>query len=570
VAKKKRILLILVFLLATLNRNSQNAHGQGAGVQYGLEWPGDGAVRRMLFWHNPFPIYDATYIFKVYPRKKTAQEFKYYTTFFWGNDGTYTWDNDNPNTYYGAHPYPVPAPNGPGQWEISVQSNDFTTGNEVEWNRWHTQAFRAWRESPTITHHEFYYDLPDTTKVIEWTVDHPDWAIQNPPTPAIVIGQAPNLDGQSWAGYPGWEEFNGIIRGIQIYSGLLTLNDIQAELQAPASTVAGQNRLWYLNLDPRPGDVSDKKGIGVPHNPSWDGETALEWANQTSPDTTPPAVTIEAPAHGSSAEGWIAVTASASDNIGVVGVQFKLDGANLSSEDTSEPYSVLWNTRGVANGPHTLTAIARDAAGNQTTATAVEVTVSNDSTQVTVTSPASGAIITSNSVQVTATVSRHVLGVQFKLDGANLATEDTSAPYSVLWDTTAAANGPHTLVAVAREVSGDLIASPAIDVTVNRDTAPPVVSMIEPADGATVSGLAVTVSASATDGIGVVGVQFKLDGHDLGAEDTTSPYSISWNPSQSAVGTHTLTAIARDEAGNQTTAGAITVRIRRASQLTSD
>jgi len=82
---------------------------------YGLEWPGDGSVRRMLYWHNPFPIYDATYIFKVYPRKKTSGPYRYYTTFFWGNDGSFTRDGGNANTYYGAHPYPIPAPSGPGQ-----------------------------------------------------------------------------------------------------------------------------------------------------------------------------------------------------------------------------------------------------------------------------------------------------------------------------------------------------------------------------------------------------------------------------------------------------------------------
>ena len=75
-----------------------------------LDWPGDGSVRRMVYWHNPFPIYDATYIFKVYPRKKTTTATKYYTTFFWGNDGLFWWDNHNGNTYYGAHPYPKPAP----------------------------------------------------------------------------------------------------------------------------------------------------------------------------------------------------------------------------------------------------------------------------------------------------------------------------------------------------------------------------------------------------------------------------------------------------------------------------
>ena len=57
----------------------------------------------------------------------------------------------------------------------------------------------------------------------------------------------------------------------------------------------------------------------------------------------------------------------------------------------------------------------------------------------------------------------------------------------------------------------------------------PTVSITAPANGATVSGTAVTVSASAADNVGVAGVQFMLDGANLGAEDTTSPYRIAWN-----------------------------------------
>ena len=73
----------------------------------------------------------------------------------------------------------------------------------------------------------------------------------------------------------------------------------------------------------------------------------------------------------------VAVSADARDNVGVVGVQFKLDGANLGAEDTGAPYSVTWNTTTIANGTHTLSAVARDAAGNQTTATALSVVVNN-------------------------------------------------------------------------------------------------------------------------------------------------------------------------------------------------
>ena len=234
----------------------------------------------MLFWRNPFPIYDATYVFRVYPRKKIVPPFPngYYTTFFWGNNGVFWWDNYSANTYYGAHPYPMPPTDGPGQWEISVYGNDFVTGTEVAWNRWYTQAFRAWRESASITHHEFYWDLPDTSKVIRHTITDANWANRNPPEPIIMVGQTADYNGQSWGGYAGWEEFNGIIRGIQIYSGLLSVSDILAEIAAPQSTETGRSLIWYLNLNPRPNDVADKKGTGTPHDPSWEGTTALEWS----------------------------------------------------------------------------------------------------------------------------------------------------------------------------------------------------------------------------------------------------------------------------------------------------
>src|SRR6202040_1096764 len=156
--------------------------------------------------------------------------------------------------------------------------------------------------------------------------------------------------------------------------------------------------------------------------------------------------------------GTTTVSANASDNVGVVGVQFRLDGANLSAEDTAAPYSISWNTTTATNGSHTLTAIARDAAGNTATATAVTVTVSNDTTPptVSISAPANGATV-SGTVTVSANASDNVgvVGVQFRLDGANLAVEDTTAPYSISWDTTTASNGSHTLTAVARDAAGN-------------------------------------------------------------------------------------------------------------------
>src|SRR5690606_7015241 len=71
------------------------------------------------------------------------------------------------------------------------------------------------------------------------------------------------------------------------------------------------------------------------------------------------------------------LSATATDNVGVVGVQFKLDGTNLGTEDTSSPYGITWDTTSVSNASHALTAVARDAMGNTATSTTVTVNVNN-------------------------------------------------------------------------------------------------------------------------------------------------------------------------------------------------
>jgi hypothetical protein len=73
----------------------------------------------------------------------------------------------------------------------------------------------------------------------------------------------------------------------------------------------------------------------------------------------------------------VSVTATATDNVGVAGVQFKLDGNNIGTEDTASPYAYVWNTSTLGNGTYTLTAVARDAASNTNTSAAVTVTVNN-------------------------------------------------------------------------------------------------------------------------------------------------------------------------------------------------
>jgi len=93
-------------------------------------------------------------------------------------------------------------------------------------------------------------------------------------------------------------------------------------------------------------------------------------------DTRAPSSAITFPVNGLLVTLLVTIVASASDDIGVTGVEFLVDGAVIST-DTSPPYAALWNTLTVPNGSHVLTARARDACGNTTLSNPVTVTVFN-------------------------------------------------------------------------------------------------------------------------------------------------------------------------------------------------
>lgn len=109
---------------------------------------------------------------------------------------------------------------------------------------------------------------------------------------------------------------------------------------------------------------------------AYDDRDDLVFAVKTTPDTEQPGTAITVPAAGATVGGSTTVTASASDNVQVTRVEFWLDNALLATDSTS-PYSIVWDTTGVANGPHTLVSKAYDAAGNQGASPAVSVTVFN-------------------------------------------------------------------------------------------------------------------------------------------------------------------------------------------------
>ncbi|WNM57962.1 Ig-like domain-containing protein [Candidatus Nitrospira allomarina] len=519
------------------------------------------------------------------------------------------------------------------------------------------------------------------------------------------------------------------LAGYKIYKRTLPSQDFGQPIfsgmpgnpSSPSTTVAGLNGGTTYGFIATAFDTAGNESAPTTEVPITFPPSSPPPPSPPPADTTAPTVTLTAPSAGT-VSGMVMVSATASDNVGIVGVQFRLQGANLGSEDTSSPYSTSWNTATVANGTYTLTAIARDAAGNTKTSGSIVVTVSSNSTPpppsafsisnlavasgqtyvvptsglqpggrvyidraftfttipaglqgaayvrtanddkaattsaflsftvnqpvsvsvahdvritpkpswlstftdtgtslgtsdttlrlfvrsfpagtitlggnagdglsmysvivksesgtpddttaptITLTAPSAGTV--SGTVTVTASASDNVgvVGVQFRLQGANLGPEDISSPYSISWDTTTVTNGAYTLSASARDAAGNTKTSGSIVVTVSNsttpppDTTPPTVTLSAPSTSS-VSGT-VTVTASANDNVGITGVQFRIQGANLGPEDISSPYSISWDTTTMPNGPYTLSAIARDAAGNTTTAAPRTVTVSNSS-----
>ncbi len=151
--------------------------------------------------------------------------------------------------------------------------------------------------------------------------------------------------------------------------------------------------------------------------------TAYNLALTYSGGTTPPPADTQAPtvsATESGTSGTITLNATASDNVGVSKVEFYVDGA-LKGTDTASPYSMTLNSTTLANGSHTLTAKAYDAAGNVGTSTSVSFSVSNT------TPPASSELVTNGGFESGTTGWTQTSGV--------IAQNGTSEPtHSGTWD----------------------------------------------------------------------------------------------------------------------------------------
>jgi len=207
-------------------------------------------------------------------------------------------------------------------------------------------------------------------------------------------------------------------------------------------------------------------------------------------DVTAPTISIISPSNGATVAGTIGVQVSTSDNVGVNVVYLYVDNVQVGSSVTP-PFTISWNSGTIANGTHTLTATAKDAAGNTGTSSSTAVTVNNGvggdlvSPTVNINSPTSGSAFDPNvnvSVSVSASDNVGVTSVKVYADGSLVGTSNSSSA-SFSWNT-GSVSGPHTLAAYAYDAAGNQ-GSKSISITVNTTvinppTLPSAVSLVMP------------------------------------------------------------------------------------------
>jgi hypothetical protein len=137
----------------------------------------------------------------------------------------------------------------------------------------------------------------------------------------------------------------------------------------------------------------------------------------------------------------------------------------------------------------------------------------------------------------------------------------TSASYS--WTTRITNSG--TLYYAALDNGGNaptVAQTPSVNLIVPPpDTTKPTVSITNPPSAMTYTNAqTVTISATASDNIGVASVEFYA-GPTLNGSDSTPPYAFDWSFTAADNGAHVWTARAYDAAGNVSTSSAVTLTV---------
>jgi hypothetical protein len=258
--------------------------------------------------------------------------------------------------------------------------------------------------------------------------------------------------------------------------------------------------------------------------------------NQTSRsfivDTTAPSVSISSPTDDSViAASALDVYFAAEDASGITSLVLTVDGTNINVKGTAS-----YHLSALSQGAHVLNLTATDAAGNIAWQE-ISFTVDTVAPAITITSPAANAALDDGDVSVAFTATG-ATAVQISVDGGAWTTIPNQA-YAL-----SLSNGTHTVALRAYDAVGN-VNQTSRSFTV--DMAAPVVSLISPEDGSTVTRADVDAFFSVSDASNIATLTLSVDGG--GAVDVKSVRTYHLNDLSD--GTHTLVFHAVDALGNE-------------------
>lgn len=245
------------------------------------------------------------------------------------------------------------------------------------------------------------------------------------------------------------------------------------------------------------------------------------------------------------------------DSDGTVALIEFFEGSTLIGFSAIGVTTMYWTP--AAAGSYTLNVRATDNLGLATTSAPVVVAVSvpgNAPPSVALSAPSSGGVGVAMTLSVTASDSDGTIAMVEFFDGSTLIGSLIAGPYELSWTPTV--QGLHPITARATDDRGAVTTSNLVDVAIGPPpNVPPVVALTAPSSGT--AGVAMSLSASASDSDGaVVLVEYFAGTTPIGSSNA-APYTVNWTPA--TAGTYLLSARATDNGGAAATSAAQTVEV---------
>ncbi|MGR8930002.1 MAG: Ig-like domain-containing protein [Gammaproteobacteria bacterium] len=294
----------------------------------------------------------------------------------------------------------------------------------------------------------------------------------------------------------------------------------------------------------------------------------------------------------SGTSGTISFNATATDNVGVTKVEFYVDNS-LKGTDTTAPYAIDFDSRTLSDGSHSLSGRAYDAAGNVGVSSVISFSVDNSGgSSATYNEVENNGttlranIIPANVTKIVGYINNSVDQDYFKITmspgqsltvnmkgpardydlyllSSNGSQIRTSANVGSTESVNYTHSGSSTVSYYIKVVSfgGGYSNSEPYTLTLVRSGGGET-DKEAPNVNASVSGNSgsITLSANATDNVGVAKVEFYADGALKGTV-SQAPYSMTLDSNTLSDGQHTLLAKAYDDAGNVGTSSPVTFTI---------